>query len=169
MLPSPPFASKVIFTRKGSLYVISMSHGHPSKFDISMLPSNFRGKITDFRFEQSLKAMPLMLITLSGISMLLRLSQQPNACHSMLITPLEIATFVKLEQCENELSPIVFTVLGIKTLVNPPNSENAFSPIFVTPLGIATSPLTPETSNVPSFDSNKPLMDIYDGFSSATS
>jgi hypothetical protein len=78
-----------------------------------------------------------MLITLSGIVMLVRPLQPQNAHPPMLVT-----------------------LSGIVTLVNPLQKENAQDPMFVTLLGIFTSPLTPQTRVLPFFDKSNPSTDL---------
>ena len=57
-----------------------------------------------------------MLVTLDGISMLVKLLHSLNARYPILVTPSGILMFVKLLHSENALSPITIQSLFIKQL-----------------------------------------------------
>ena len=62
------------------------------------------------------KAFDLMLVTLFGIVMLVRLPQLENALLPMLVTLFGIVMLVRLPQSENALLPILVTLSGIVML-----------------------------------------------------
>ena len=66
-----------------------------------------------------------MLVTLSGIDILVRLVQLWKAARPMLITPLPIVILVSLVQLEKAPSPIFVTLSGIVTLVSSYQPEKA--------------------------------------------
>ena len=76
-----------------------------------------------------------MLVTLPGITMLVRLEQPENAHSPMLVTPLRITTLERPEQAENALFSIAVTRGGITTLERPEHLKNAHSPMLVPLLG----------------------------------
>ena len=67
-----------------------------------------------------------MLVTLSGIVMLVNLLQPRNVPLPMLITPWEIVTPVRPLQLENALSLIPVTLPGIVMLVSPVQYAKAY-------------------------------------------
>lgn len=66
-----------------------------------------------------------MLVTLSGIDILVRLVQLRKAACPMIVTPLPIVILVSLVQSENAPPPIFVTLSGIVTLVSSLQSEKA--------------------------------------------
>ena len=79
-----------------------------------------------------------MLVTLSGIVMIVSLVQSRKAYAPMLVTPSGIVIVVSLLQLENAEYPMLVTLSGIVMLVNPEHSEKAeLSMIF--PLVILTT------------------------------
>lgn len=77
-----------------------------------------------------------MLVTLSGIVMLVKLVQWENACDSMLVTLFGIVMLAKFLQSENALDPMLVTLSGIFTLFKLEQHENASDSILVTLSGI---------------------------------
>ncbi len=81
-----------------------------------------------------------MLVTLLGISMLVKLLQPKNAYEPMLVN-CELSpnvTLVKLLQLENASLPMLVTPLGISMLVKLLQPENAESPILSPPVIITS-------------------------------
>ena len=86
-----------------------------------------------------------MLVTLSGIVMLVRLAQPEKVPTPMLVTLLPIVMLVRLAQPEKAPFPMLVTLSGIVILVRLVQLEKAPSPMLVTGLpsmtdGIISSP-----------------------------
>ena len=75
-----------------------------------------------------------MLVTLSGIVMLVRLVQPKKAAFPMLVTPFPIVMLVRLVQSRKASFPMLVTLSGIVTLVRLLQSWKATSPMLVTNL-----------------------------------
>ena len=73
-----------------------------------------------------------MLVTLSGIVMLVRLLQLKKVCSPMLVTPSGIVMLVRSLQSEKASSPMLVTPFGIVMLVSPVQPKKAESPMLVT-------------------------------------
>ena len=82
-----------------------------------------------------------MLVTLSGITILVKPVQPENAELPMLVTPSPIVTLVKPVQPENALYPMLVTLSGIVTLVKPVQSSNAELPMLSPPFIITSCKL----------------------------
>ena len=76
-----------------------------------------------------------MLVTLSGIVMLVRLVQRPNAPLPIEVTPSGIVILFRLVQLEKVAGPILVRPSGISTLVRPLQPTKV-PLVEVTPLGI---------------------------------
>ena len=72
-----------------------------------------------------------------------KLLQSSNAELPILVTPSGIVMLVKLLQPEKALYPMDVTPSGIVILVKPLQSSNAELPILVTLSGITNTPVTP--------------------------
>ena len=79
-----------------------------------------------------------MLVTLLGITMLVKHKQPINVPYSMLVKPEGIVTFVMLLQQQNARDPMFATLLGIKILVRLLQYSNASFPILLRPSGSVT-------------------------------
>ena len=77
-----------------------------------------------------------MLVTLSGILILVRLLQPWKACPSMLVTPSPIVMLVRLLQNMKVSRSMLVTLSGIVILFRPTQPEKALSPMLVTLSGI---------------------------------
>ena len=80
-----------------------------------------------------------MVVTLSGIVMLVRLSQSSNARRPILVTLSGIVTVVRLSQWQNAPTPMVVTLSGIVMLVRLVQSSNAPPAIPFVPSLMITS------------------------------
>ena len=87
-----------------------------------------------------------MLVTLSGMVMLVKPVQPEKAQSPMLVTLLPIVTLVNLVQPEKALSPMLVTLTGIVTLVNPVQPEKVSLPMLVTlsEMVMLVNPVQPE-------------------------
>ena len=79
----------------GIITFVKLLHQPNVELFISFMPLKF-GKFG--RLAQLKNAAPSIVVTLSGISILVRLVQYENACSPIVVTPDEIMTFVSLEQ-----------------------------------------------------------------------
>src|SRR5690349_15412251 len=89
-----------------------------------------------------------MILTLLGITRLVKLTQLKNAWFPMLVRPLPKVTLVSFVQSVNARTPILVTLLGIVTLVTLAEYPNAWLPMEATgrpviTAGIATAPPGP--------------------------
>ena len=80
-----------------------------------------------------------MLVTLFGISILVRAEQPQNACSLILVTLLPKTTLAKALQLQKASSPMLVTLFGIVMLVRPLYPSNVFCFISVKPSGKTTS------------------------------
>ena len=80
-----------------------------------------------------------MLVTLSGMVMLVKASQERNALSPMLVTLSGMVMLVKEVQYSNALSPMLVTPSGMVTLVKAVQPENALLQMTITELGIVIS------------------------------
>ena len=117
----------------------------------AFIPNGTNGAIRCVTRSQPSKAPSPMLVTLVGISMVVRPLHPENANAPILVTPSGITTLVRPLQPENALSPMLVTESGIVTLVRPLQPENALSPMLVTESGIVTlvRPLQPWNASFP--------------------
>ena len=83
-----------------------------------------------------------MVVTLSGMEMLLRLVHLSNAFSLISVTPLAISTVSRQEQSANALSPIDSTLEGILTLLSFSKDQKANAPIVIFPFPEKTMLLT---------------------------
>jgi hypothetical protein len=83
-----------------------------------------------------------MLVTPSGIVMLVRLLQSLKAAYPMLVTPSGIVMLVRLLQFQKALFPMLVTLLGIVMLVRRLQFQKALSPMLVTGLPSMVSGMT---------------------------
>ena len=84
-----------------------------------------------------------MLVTLSGMLMLVSDSHQENASSPMLVTLSGMLMLVKEWHLANASSPMLVTLFGMLRLVREWHSEKAFFPILFMLLGMLYVSLTP--------------------------
>ena len=89
-----------------------------------------------FKRLQSLNTFPPMLVTLSGIEMLVKIRHSSNAESPILMTLSGIVMLVNSLQPENAKFPILMTPSGIVMLVNSVQLRNAKFPMLVTLFGM---------------------------------
>lgn len=91
-----------------------------------------------------------MLVTLSGIVMLVRLGQLENTLSAMLVMLSGIVTLVRRLQLSKAPFPMLVTLLGIVILFRPVQCWKALIPILVMILGIVTVVRLLQALNTPS-------------------
>ena len=103
--------------------------------------------LNSFRLQQPLNTSVSIVVTLSGIVMLVRLRQPENASSLISVTLLPIVTLVRLLQPWNAPCPMLVTLLGMVMLVRLLQPENASSLISVTLSGITNSVISLPSTN----------------------